>query len=34
MKIKTQLKAGNRLFVGGLSWNTTEEGLREAFEKY
>ncbi|MGF1467613.1 MAG: RNA recognition motif domain-containing protein [Sandaracinaceae bacterium] len=24
----------NRLFVGGLSWNTTEEGLREAFEAF
>jgi RNA recognition motif-containing protein len=23
-----------RLFVGGLSWNTTERDLREAFAKY
>lgn len=23
-----------KLFVGGLSWNTTEDGLRKAFEKY
>ena len=23
-----------RLFVGGLSWSTTEEGLREAFKGY
>lgn len=23
-----------RLFVGGLSWNTTDEGLREAFEEF
>jgi RNA recognition motif-containing protein len=23
-----------KLFIGGLSWNTTEEGLREAFEKF
>jgi cold-inducible RNA-binding protein len=23
-----------KLFVGGLSWNTTEEGLRRAFEKF
>lgn len=23
-----------RLFVGGLSWNTTSEGLREAFERF
>lgn len=23
-----------RLFVGGLSWNTTTEGLREAFEAF
>lgn len=23
-----------KLFVGGLSWNTTDEGLRQAFEKF
>ncbi len=23
-----------KLFVGGLSWDTTDEGLREAFERY
>ena len=23
-----------KLFVGGLSWNTTDEGLRAAFEKF
>jgi cold-inducible RNA-binding protein len=23
-----------KLFVGGLSWNTTDEGLRTAFEKF
>ena len=23
-----------KLFVGGLSWNTTQEGLREAFERF
>ncbi len=23
-----------RLFVGGLSWNTTDEGLRTAFEEF
>ncbi|HMV65523.1 MAG TPA: RNA-binding protein, partial [Myxococcota bacterium] len=23
-----------KLFVGGLSWNTTDEGLREAFERF
>ncbi len=23
-----------RLFVGGLSWNTTDDGLREAFEAF
>ncbi len=26
--------ANNKLFVGGLSWNTSEADLREAFEKY
>jgi hypothetical protein len=25
---------GNKLFVGGLSWNTNDEGLRQAFEKF
>ena len=25
---------GNKLFVGGLSWNTDEHGLRSAFEKF
>jgi cold-inducible RNA-binding protein len=25
---------GNKLFVGGLSWGTTDEGLRSAFEAY
>jgi len=24
----------NKLFVGGLAWGTTEDGLRAAFEKY
>ena len=24
----------NKLFVGGLSWDTTDEGLREAFEQF
>ena len=24
----------NKLFVGGLSWNTSSEGLREVFENY
>ena len=24
----------NKLFVGGLSWNTTDDGLRQAFETY
>ena len=24
----------NKLFVGGLSWNTNDEGLRSAFEGY
>ena len=23
-----------KLFVGGLNWNTTEEGLRSAFERF
>jgi RNA recognition motif-containing protein len=23
-----------KLFVGGLSWNTSDDGLREAFEKF
>ena len=25
---------GNKLFVGGLSWNTGDSELREAFEKF
>jgi RNA recognition motif-containing protein len=25
---------GNRLFVGSLSWNTDDQALREAFEKF
>jgi len=25
---------GNKLFVGGLSWGTTDEGLREAFAQF
>ncbi len=25
---------GKKLFVGGLSWGTTDEGLHQAFEKY
>jgi cold-inducible RNA-binding protein len=25
---------GKKLFVGGLSWGTTDEGMRGAFEKY
>jgi heterogeneous nuclear ribonucleoprotein G len=24
----------NKLFVGGLSWNTTDEGLQQAFERF
>lgn len=24
----------NKLFVGGLSWNTTDEGLRDAFTRF
>lgn len=27
-------KMSNKLFVGGLSWGTTDEGLRRAFEEY
>ena len=23
-----------KLFVGGLSWNTADDGLREAFERF
>jgi len=25
---------GNKLFVGGLSWNTNDDSLRQAFEKF
>jgi RNA recognition motif-containing protein len=25
---------GKKLFVGGLSWDTSDEGLRAAFEKF
>ncbi|MGW8257135.1 MAG: RNA-binding protein [Thermoguttaceae bacterium] len=25
---------GKKLFVGGLSWGTTDEGLHQAFEKF
>ena len=25
---------GKKLFIGGLSWDTTDETLREAFEKF
>ena len=25
---------GNKVFVGGLSWNTDDNGLRQAFEKF
>ena len=25
---------GNKLYVGGLSWNTDNEGLRQAFERF
>ena len=25
---------GKKLFVGGLSWDTSDDGLRTAFEKY
>ncbi len=25
---------GNKLFVGGLSWNTDDNGLRNAFEQF
>jgi len=26
--------SGNKLFVGGLAWETTDAGLRQAFEQY
>ena len=26
--------AKNKLFVGGLSWDTSDDGLREAFEQF
>ena len=25
---------GSKLFVGGLSWNTNDDGLRQAFERF
>jgi len=25
---------GNKLFVGGLSWGTSDDGLKSAFEKF
>jgi cold-inducible RNA-binding protein len=25
---------GNKLYVGGLSWNTDNDGLRQAFERF
>lgn len=25
---------GKKLFIGGLSWNTNDDGLRQAFEKF
>lgn len=25
---------GNKVFIGGLSWNTDNEGLRQAFEQF
>ena len=28
------VEMAKKLFVGGLSWDTTEEGLRAAFEVY
>lgn len=26
--------SSNKIFVGGISWNTDEEGLREAFDQF
>ncbi len=25
---------GNKIFIGGLSWNTSDEGLRSAFDEF
>jgi RNA recognition motif-containing protein len=32
--VKGECIVSKKLFVGSLSWNTTDEGLRRAFEKY
>ena len=32
--IEQSENAGGKVFVGGLSWQTTEEGLRYYFEKF
>jgi RNA recognition motif-containing protein len=29
-----RIEMSNKLFVGGLSWNTTDEGLRDAFSQF
>jgi RNA recognition motif-containing protein len=29
-----KIDMGKKLFVGGLSWNTTDAGLKEAFSRY
>jgi cold-inducible RNA-binding protein len=31
---RREMAMAKKLFVGGLSWNTTESGLREAFERF